>query len=108
MNLDERITLVEKQLQELSQPALDIPNTEVIKQLVVCEKHGDYEQRQRVSTGLVRLPGAPTSCPGCLKDELVFLRNEKAKTDDRTRTANVERLMLEAQGPGPVRSLHPG
>ncbi|HCL5795697.1 TPA: ATP-binding protein, partial [Klebsiella pneumoniae] len=52
MNLDERITLVEKQLQELSQPALDIPNTEVIKQLVVCEKHGDYEQRQRVSTGL--------------------------------------------------------
>ncbi|HBY6500074.1 TPA: ATP-binding protein, partial [Klebsiella pneumoniae] len=35
MNLDERITLVEKQLQELSQPALDIPNTEVIKQLVV-------------------------------------------------------------------------
>lgn len=67
MNLDERITLVEKQLQELSQPALDIPNTEVIKQLVVCEKHGDYEQRQRVSTGLVRLPGAPTSCPGCLK-----------------------------------------
>ncbi|MEW4176061.1 ATP-binding protein, partial [Klebsiella pneumoniae] len=99
MNLDERITLVEKQLQELSQPALDIPNTEVIKQLVVCEKHGDYEQRQRVSTGLVRLPGAPTSCPGCLKDELVFLRNEKAKTDDRTRTANVERLMLELKVP---------
>jgi hypothetical protein len=99
MNLDERITLVEKQLQELSQPALDIPNTEVIKQLVVCEKHGDYEQRQRVSTGLVRLPGAPTSCPGCLKDELVFLRNEKAKRDDRTRTANVERLMLELKVP---------
>ncbi|QCK79114.1 AAA family ATPase [Raoultella ornithinolytica] len=99
MNLDERITLVEKQLQELSQPALDIPNTEVIKQLVVCEKHGDYEQRQRVSTGLVRLPGAPTSCPGCLKDELVFLRNEKAKTDDRVRTANVERLMLELKVP---------
>ncbi|TRR48073.1 ATP-binding protein, partial [Salmonella enterica subsp. enterica serovar Panama] len=73
--------------------------TEVIKQLVVCEKHGDYEQRQRVSTGLVRLPGAPTSCPGCLKDELVFLRNEKAKTDDRTRTANVERLMLELKVP---------
>ncbi len=66
---------------------------------MVCEKHGDYEQRQRVSTGLVRLPGAPTSCPGCLKDELVFLRNEKAKTDDRTRTANVERLMLELKVP---------
>lgn len=99
MNLDERITLVEKQLQELSQPALDIPNTEVIKQLVVCEKHGDYEQCQRVSTGLVRLPGAPTSCPGCLKDELVFLRNEKAKSDGRNRTANVERLMLELKVP---------
>ena len=56
MNLDERITLVEKQLQELSQPALSIPNTEVIKQLVVCEKHGDYEQRQR---GADKLPGMP-------------------------------------------------
>lgn len=108
MNLDERITLVEKQLQELSQPALDIPNTEVIKQLVVCEKHGDYEQCQRVSTGLVRLPGAPTSCPGCLKDELVFLRNEKAKSDGRNRTANVERLMLELKVPARFRSLHSG
>jgi DNA replication protein DnaC len=58
MNLDERITLVEKQLQELSQPAAGHPKHEVIKQLVVCEKHGDYEQRQRVSTGLINLPGA--------------------------------------------------
>ncbi|ANZ05328.1 ATP-binding protein [Raoultella ornithinolytica] len=99
MNLDEKITLVEKHLQELSQPALSIPNTKVLTDVVICEKHGEYEQRQRISTGPVRLPGAPTRCPECLKDELVFLRNEKAKTDDRNRIANVERLMLELRVP---------
>ncbi|HAU5006421.1 TPA: ATP-binding protein [Raoultella ornithinolytica] len=99
MNLDEKITLVEKHLQELSQPALPIPNTKVLTDVVICEKHGEYEQRQRISTGPVRLPGAPTRCPECLKDELVFLRNEKAKTDDRNRIANVERLMLELRVP---------
>lgn len=99
MNLDEKIPLVEKHLQELSQPALSIPNTKVLTDVVICEKHGEYEQRQRISTGPVRLPGAPTRCPECLKDELVFLRNEKAKTDDRNRIANVERLMLELRVP---------
>ncbi|HHS9526655.1 ATP-binding protein [Raoultella ornithinolytica] len=99
MNLDEKIILVEKHLQELSQPALSIPNTKVLTDVVICEKHGEYEQRQRISTGPVRLPGAPTRCPECLKDELVFLRNEKAKTDDRNRIANVERLMLELRVP---------
>lgn len=99
MNLDEKITLVEKHLQELSQPALSIPNTKVLTDVVICEKHGEYEQRQRISIGPVRLPGAPTRCPECLKDELVFLRNEKAKTDDRNRIANVERLMLELRVP---------
>ncbi|HHS9688989.1 TPA: ATP-binding protein [Raoultella ornithinolytica] len=99
MNLDEKITLVEKHLQELSQPALSIPNTKVLTDVVICEKHGEYEQRQRISTGPVRLPGAPTRCPECLKDELVFLRNEKAKTDDRNRIANMERLMLELRVP---------
>lgn len=99
MNLDEKITLVEKHLQELLQPALSIPNTKVLTDVVICEKHGEYEQRQRISTGPVRLPGAPTRCPECLKDELVFLRNEKAKTDDRNRIANVERLMLELRVP---------
>ena len=99
MTIDEKITLLEKHLVELSQPAAYIDNTEVLTESVICEKHGEYEQRKRVSTGPVKLAGAPTRCPECLAEELSFLHNEKSRWDDRNRRANVDRLMLELRVP---------
>jgi DNA replication protein DnaC len=61
MNLDERITLVEKQLQELSQKALDIPNTEVIKQLVVLKSTVTMSNASAYPMAL-SVCQAPTSC----------------------------------------------
>lgn len=99
MTIDEKITLLKKHLVELSQPAAFIENTEVLTETVFCEKHGEYEQRKRVSTSPVKLSGAPTRCPECLQDELAFMLNEKSRWDDRSRRSNVERMLLELKIP---------
>lgn len=99
MTIDEKITLLKKHLVELSQPAAFIENTEVLTETVFCEKHGEYEQRKRVSTSPVKLSGAPTRCPECLQDELAFMLSEKSRWDDRSRRSNVERMLLELKIP---------
>lgn len=93
MELHEKISLIEKHLEELSKPPVDIPLSDVLIEMVICDKHGEYEQRKRVSTGPIRIPSSPTRCPGCLKDELAFLYNEKAKWEERVKQQRTEELM---------------
>ncbi|WP_318357656.1 ATP-binding protein [Enterobacter sp.] len=93
MELEEKITLITKCLDELSKPAAEIPNTEVVLERVTCDKHGEYEQRKRVSTGPVKLASAPSRCPACLKSELEFLHAEKTKWLERSRQESITRLM---------------
>lgn len=47
MELEEKITAIERMLDQLSKPPEDIPNCEVVIERVCCEKHGEYEQRKR-------------------------------------------------------------
>lgn len=93
MELEEKITLITKHLDELSRPPADIPNTEVISETVTCDKHGQYVQRKRVTKGPVKLAAAPSRCPECLREELNFLHEEKRKWSERARQATIERLM---------------
>ena len=71
MELLEKIDAIEKMLEVLSRPPEQLPNCETVCEMVLCEKHGEYEQRKRVLTSsLIKLPSPPTRCPGCLRDEL--------------------------------------
>lgn len=93
MELEEKITLITKCLDELSKPAAEIPNTEVVLERVTCDKHGEYEQRKRVSTGVVKLASAPSRCPECLKAELDFLHDEKTRWQQKIKQESISRLM---------------
>ncbi|KDF51386.1 hypothetical protein AF35_04139 [Enterobacter roggenkampii CHS 79] len=94
MELLEKIDAIEKMLEVLGRPPEQLPNCETVFETVLCEKHGEYEQRKRVLTSsLIKLPSPPTRCPGCLRDELSFLYDEKKRWEDRTRQQNIERLL---------------
>lgn len=99
MELEEKIALLEKHLSELSRPPVEIPNSMVTCETVTCDKHGDYEQRKRVSTCGIKIPSAPSRCPGCLREELGFLQEEKRRWDDRNRQTTIEKLMNELAVP---------
>lgn len=93
MTLDEKISHLEKKLAELSAPPIAIEHTEVEIGTGTCEKHGEYSQRTRHSTGPIKLPSRPTDCPECLRDELIGLQAEKIKIDDASRKRNIEFLL---------------
>lgn len=100
MELEEKISTIEKMLEILSKSPEQIPNCEVVTESVFCEKHGEYEQRKRILTNsVINLPSPPSRCPGCLRDELLFLQAEKARWEKRTRQQNVERLLRQLEIP---------
>ncbi|HBV5823981.1 TPA: ATP-binding protein, partial [Klebsiella pneumoniae] len=101
MELEEKITAIERMLDQLSKPPEDIPNCEVVIERVCCEKHGEYEQRKRILTSsiIINLPSPPTRCPGCLEDELNFLKDEKVRWDKRVRQQTAERLLRQLDIP---------
>ena len=75
MTLDEKIAQLEKKLAELSAPPVAIEHTEVEIGTGTCEKHGEFSQRTRHSTGPIKLPSRPSDCPECLRDELIGLQD---------------------------------
>lgn len=100
MELEEKIATIEKMLVILSKPPEEIEHFEVVFENVCCDKHGEYKQRRRVSTGLIKLPSSPpTRCPDCLREELSFLKDEKAKWEARTKQQNIDRLMSRLELP---------
>lgn len=99
MQLHEKISHIEKKLEELSAPPLDIPHSAVEFAMVQCEKHGEFEQRSRVSTGPIKIPTRPSECPDCMREELDLLRRELEHQNSDARRRNVDRLMLELEIP---------
>lgn len=94
MELEEKISLLETHLEELSRPPTEIAGSEVITEKVTCEKHGDYEQRRRkLTAGLRQITSAPSRCPTCLAEELEFLHTERARWAERARLDTIARLM---------------
>lgn len=93
MTLDEKISQLEKQLVELGQPPLDIPNSEVHFESANCDKHGEFEQRRRVSTSHIKIPTIPSRCPGCIREELIERQAEKIQIDESARKRHVEDLL---------------
>ncbi|EPY8880722.1 ATP-binding protein, partial [Escherichia coli] len=93
MTLDEKISQLEKKLAELSSPPIAIEHTAVEIGSGICEKHGEFEQRNRYSTGPIKFASRPSECPECMRDELIRLQAEKIKIDEESRKRNVEFLL---------------
>ena len=93
MTLDEKISQLEKKLAELSSPPIAIEHTAVEIGTGICEKHGEFEQRNRYSTGPIKFASRPSECPECMRDELIRLQVEKIKSDEESRKRNVEFLL---------------
>ncbi|HEO8934552.1 TPA: ATP-binding protein [Serratia marcescens] len=99
MNIDERISHLEKKLSELSKPPVEIAHSHVELVSANCPIHGVYEQRTRLSTGPVKIPSAPSPCPHCLRDELASLKGQKARAGEDARMRTIERLKSDLQIP---------
>lgn len=99
MQLHEKITQLEKKLEELNSPPLDIPHSSVEFATAQCDKHGEFEQRSRISTGPIKIPMKPSECPECMRQELALLNRELEQQNREARKRNIERLMLDLQIP---------
>ncbi|RFU89311.1 MULTISPECIES: ATP-binding protein [Citrobacter] len=99
MQLHEKISQIERKLEELKVAPLDIQYTTVEFGTGNCEKHGEFEQRNRISTGPIKLPTRPSECPSCLQEELDLLNRELDQQNRAVRERNIERLMLDLQIP---------
>jgi DNA replication protein DnaC len=98
MELEEKITAIERMLDQLSKPP-EHPELRSGYRARCCE-HGEYEQRKRILTSsIINLPSPPTRCPGCLEDELNFLKDEKVRWDKRVRQQTAERLLRQLDIP---------
>ncbi|ENK7135391.1 ATP-binding protein [Enterobacter roggenkampii] len=94
MTLDEKITQLEKNLEELSKPPVEIEDTHVAIATETCEKHGQYECRTRTyPNSLIKIPPRSSICPGCLSDELIRLQGEKIRNDEAARKRNIDLLL---------------
>lgn len=94
MTLDEKITQLEKYLEELSKPPVEIEDTHVAIATETCEKHGQYECRTRTyPNSLIKIPPRSSICPGCLSDELIRLQGEKIRNDEAARKRNIDLLL---------------
>jgi DNA replication protein DnaC len=94
MTLDEKITQLEKNLEELSKPPVEIEDTHVAIATETCEKHGQYECRTRTyPNSLIKIPPRSSVCPGCLSDELIRLQGEKIRNDEAARKRNIDLLL---------------
>ncbi|MFG0521614.1 ATP-binding protein [Enterobacter sp. yb_8] len=94
MTLDEKITQLEKNLEELSKPPVEIEDTHVAIATETCEKHGRYECRTRTyPNSLIKIPPRSSICPGCLSDELIRLQGEKIRNDEAARKRNIDLLL---------------
>ncbi|WP_058912844.1 ATP-binding protein [Entomohabitans teleogrylli] len=101
MNLDERISALEKKLIELASPPQIIEHSEVVISREICPEHGEYEQRRRISTAQapIRLPVIPSRCPGCIREELIGLQAEKINREELVRKNTTDRLLAELNVP---------
>ena len=99
MNLIEKIINVEKRLNDLSKPPIEIEHTVVAYSTAVCEKHGEFEQRTRQSVGPVKVPSYPSPCTKCLAEELAALKAEQQATDERAKQRRIDNLMRELEVP---------
>lgn len=94
MTLDEKITQLEKLLEELSKPPVKIEDTEISISTGTCEKHGQFECRTRTyPNSLIKIPPRTSICPGCLSDELIRLQSEKISKDEAARKRNIDLLL---------------
>lgn len=94
MTLDEKITQLEKYLEELSKPPVQLEDVEITISTETCEKHGQFECRTRhISNSVIKIPPRPSRCPGCLSDELIRLQGEKIRNDEAARRRNIELLL---------------
>ncbi|QCT21793.1 AAA family ATPase [Jejubacter calystegiae] len=99
MDINEKISNVERKLSELSKPPADIPHSTVEIVAAHCESHGEYEQRVRTITGMIKIPPNHTECPGCLREQLDELHREREQIDAEARRRTIERLKLDFRVP---------
>lgn len=91
MSYQQEIEAIQNKLSSLAQPPKEIEHTHLSVVMAYCDRHGEFEQRQRKPAfgNFV----TKTDCPDCLREKLKELENAKQKSDERSRRSQTDRLM---------------
>ncbi|QGU89655.1 ATP-binding protein [Erwinia sorbitola] len=91
MGYQQEIETLQGKIRNLSEPPKKIEHTELNVVTAYCDKHGEFEQRQRKASigNLV----TKTECPECLKEKLLDLKLKQDHQDAREKSGKIKRLM---------------
>lgn len=91
MGYQQEIELLQGKLRTLSEPPRHMEFTELNVVIAYCDRHGEFEQRQRKAAigNLV----TKTECPDCLKERLIELQVKQERHDAQEQAGKVKRLM---------------
>lgn len=87
----QEIEELKNKLTSLSQPPKHIEHTQLDIVVAYCDKHGEFEQRQRKAS-IGRLI-TKTGCPDCLKDKIHELESRHQQDEARAKTGRIKQLM---------------
>lgn len=87
----QEIEELKNKLTSLSQPPKHIEFTQLDVVTAYCDKHGEFEQRQRkASIGNIV---TKTGCPDCLKEKIQDLETKQQQEDIRAKSGRIKHLM---------------
>lgn len=91
MGYQQEIETLQGKIRNLSEPPKQIEHTELNVVTAYCDKHGEFEQRQRKASigNLV----TKTECPDCLLEKLNDLKLKQEQQDARDKSGKIKRLM---------------
>lgn len=89
----QEIEELKNKLTSLSQPPKHIEFTHLDVVVAYCDKHGEFEQRQRkASIGNIV---TKTGCPDCLKEQIQELEEKHQQQEVKARSGRIKHLMNE-------------
>lgn len=91
MGYQQEIETLKGKLHSLSEPPKQIAHTEISVVTAYCDKHGEFEQRQR--RGAIGSMTSKTECPECLKEKISDLREKQERINELEHAAKIKRLM---------------
>lgn len=89
----QEIEELRSKLNSLSQPPKHIEHTQLDIVTSYCDKHGEFEQRQRrASIGNIV---TKTSCPDCLREQIMELESKHQQQEVKVRSGRIKHLISE-------------
>jgi DNA replication protein DnaC len=89
----QEIEELKNKLNSLSQPPKYLEHTQLDVVIAYCDKHGEFEQRQRKA--LIGSLVTKTSCPDCLKDKIHELEVRHQQEEVRAKSGRIKHLMAD-------------